>query len=335
MTISASLYTYRRSASAMPSLFPCHPCESETVSTTANGRTIGFAACALASSFWGCGFFFGKIALAEMGVGSMVFYRFMFATIGLLPLLFTHRPNFTAAEWRKLLLATFLGVPLQFLVQFTGLSLTTVSHASLMVGTMPVILAIGAVVFMHERLGLLGWMALVFSTCGAALIALGGHHNKAAGGPSLTGDLLVVVSLMIALGWILLNKSLLQRHSAIVVTAYGTAAGTLMLSIVVPIAYGLPPVHGVSPKAWAALAASGILCTATTTLLWNWGMTKVPASQAGVLLNMEPLMGSLLGVLVLHEFLGALAYVGGAMIVGAAVVLTAQSPAPPADPALV
>ena len=30
-------------------------------------------------------------------------------------------------------------------------------------------------------------------------------------------------------------------------------------------------------------------------------MTKVPASQAGVLLNMEPLIGSLLGVFVLHE----------------------------------
>jgi drug/metabolite transporter (DMT)-like permease len=285
--------------------------------------------------FWGCGFFFGKIALAEMGVGSMVFYRFMFATIGLLPLLFTHRPNFTAAEWRTLLLATFLGVPAQFLVQFTGLSMTTVSHASLMVGTMPVILAIGAVVFMRERLSRLGWAALVFSTCGAALIALGGHHNKAAGGPSLSGDLLVVLSLAIALGWILLNKSLLRRHSAIVVTAYGLVAGTLMLAIVVPIAYGVPPVHGVSLKAWAALAASGILCTATTTLLWNWGMTKVPASQAGVLLNMEPLMGSLLGVLVLHESLGALAYVGGAMIVGAAITLTTQSPAPQPDPALV
>jgi len=60
-----------------------------------------------------------------------------------------------------------------------------------------------------------------------------------------------------------------------------------------------------------ALAASGILCTATTTLLWNWGMTQVPASQAGVLLNMEPLMGSLLGVLVLHERLGGLRTLGG------------------------
>jgi len=301
-------------------------------------RTLGFLAAALASSFWGCGFFFGKIALAEMGVGSMVLYRFLFATLALLPLLLTHRPHFTASEWRTLLLATFLGVPLQFLVQFTGLAHTTVSHASLMVGTMPVILAVGATLFKisgkKERLHLLGWIALVVSTTGAALIA-SAHNSKSLGGPTLTGDLLVVLSLIIALGWILLNKSLLARHNAIVVTAYGIASGTLMLCVVVPLAYGLPPIHGISLKAWAALAASGLLCTATTTLLWNWGMTQVPASQAGILLNMEPLIGSLLGVLILHDQLGVLAYIGGAMILAAAITLTTQNPTQPADPALV
>ena len=290
-------------------------------------RTLGFLACALASSLWGCGFYFGKIALAEMNVGAMVFYRFLFAGIVLLPLLFTHRAEFTAREWRTLLLASFLGVPLQFLLQFRGLSLTTVSHASLMVGTMPVILALGAVLFAHERLDALGWAALAASTVGAALIALGAHHNASANGPTLAGDLLVVVSLAIALFWILLNKSLMERHSHIVVTAYGVLAGTVMLAVWVPLTVGAPPLHGVSIKAWAALAASGILCTATTTLLWNWGMTQVPASQAGVLLNMEPLIGSLLGVFLLREHLGALAWLGGGLILTAAFTLTTRAPA--------
>lgn len=302
---------------------------------TPSRRSLGFAACALASAFWGCGFFFGKIALAEMNVGSMVLYRFLFATLGLLPLLATHRPGLNAAEWRILLVGSFLGVPLQFLLQFKGLSLTTVSHASLMVGTMPVILAVGATMFAHERLHALGWVTLLVSTAGAALIALGGTHHATAGGPSLTGDLLVVVSMFIALFWILANKSLMGRHSAIVITAYGLLSGTLMLIAYVPFAYGLPPVRGVSWQAWAALAASGILCTATTTLLWNWGMTQVPASQAGVLLNMEPLLGSVLGVLILHEHLGVWAYAGGAMILGAALTLTTRNSEASADPALV
>jgi drug/metabolite transporter (DMT)-like permease len=68
-----------------------------------------------------------------------------------------------------------------------------------------------------------------------------------------------------------------------------------------------------------------VLCTATTTLLWNWGMTQVPASQAGVLLNMEPLIGSLLGVFVLGERLGPSAWVGGGLILASAVTLTTRS----------
>ena len=287
-------------------------------------RTLGFAACALASSFWGCGFFFGKIALAEMNVGAMVFYRFFFAALALLPVLFTHRPTFNVQEWRTLLIASCLGIPLQFLLQFYGLSLTTVSHASLMVGTMPVFLAVGAAVFAHERMDGVGWIAVAGSTMGAGLIAAGAHHSGA-GQATLAGDLLVVVSLAIALGWILLNKSLMEKHSAIVVTAYGTFAGTLMLGLVVPIFWGIPPVHGISGKAWAASAAAGILCTATTTFLWNWGLTQVPASQAGILLNMEPLIGSLLGVLVLGEVLGPSAWAGGLLILVAAVTLTLHS----------
>jgi drug/metabolite transporter (DMT)-like permease len=298
------------------------------VSSHANHRALGFLAAFLASCFWGCGFFFGKIALAEMSVGAMVFYRFAFALIGLLPLLLAHRPRFNAAEWRMLLFASFMGVPLQFILQFKGLSLTTVSHAALMVGTMPVILAVGATVFAKERLSKLGWAALAVSTTGAALIALGGTHHAIAGGPTLAGDLLVVASLFIALFWILFNQRLMQRHNHLVVTAYGIALGTAMLALYVPFAYGPPPIHGISLKAWAALAASGLLCTATTTLFWNWGMTQVPASQAGVLLNMEPLIGSLLGVFLLREHLGPLAWIGGAMILIAAITLTTRSNAP-------
>jgi drug/metabolite transporter (DMT)-like permease len=290
----------------------------------AKRRALGFAACAVASCFWGCGFFFGKIALEEMNSSFMVLYRFLFAMPVLLPFLITHRPGLNRREWGWLVLASFLGVPLQFLIQFYALSITTVSHAALMVGTMPVILAVGAAVWAHERMDRVGWMALAGSTCGAALIALGGG-GQAKGGATLAGDLLVVVSMLIALFWILINKKLVESHSPVVVTTYGLGIGTLILLVWVPLRYGMPPVAGVSLKAWLALAGSGVLCTAATTLLWNWGMTQVPASQAGALLNMEPLIGSLLGVFVLGESLGPSAWVGGGLILASAVTLTTRS----------
>ncbi len=297
-------------------------CDSGKMLRAAKVNSLGFLACAGAGALWGTGFYFGKIALREMSVGQMVLYRFLFASVPAIPVAIRERSPWPRRDWTILLLAAFFGIPLQFLLQFKGLSLTTLAHASLMIGTMPVILAAAAALFLGERLDWTGWCALAGSTCGACLIALGG---RAGPGASLLGDVLVVLSLVIALAWILGNKNLMQRHSALAVSSRSLLVGTVMMAVWVCLQYGRPPVHGISTEAWLALAASGVLCTATTTLLWNWGMTQVPASQAGVFLNLEPLMGSLLGVSVLHERLGPAAWMGGAMILVAATVLTTRS----------
>ncbi len=136
------------------------------------GNAIPTVALKTAGCLWGTGFYFGKLALAEMPVASMVLFRFGFASAGLLPVIFYERPRFDGREWNWVFTASVLGVPVQYLMQFKGLSLTTVSHASLMVGTLPMLLAIAAVLFAGERLHFGGWLALASSTFGAGLIAL-------------------------------------------------------------------------------------------------------------------------------------------------------------------
>ncbi|HVT99059.1 MAG TPA: EamA family transporter [Acidobacteriaceae bacterium] len=284
------------------------------------GHGIGYLACALAGCCWGMGFFFGKIAFTRLGVGHYVLYRFVFACLGLLPIV--EAPKFSAREWRLLLIGAFLGVPFQFMVQFAGLRLTTVSHAALMVGTMPVILAVGATIFAHERLDLKGWIALLGSTAGIALIVLSAGHGAIRGG-SIRGDLLVVLSLVIALGWVLINQRLMVLgRSPLAVSSWTLLTGSAMLFPWVILQDGLPPVRGLGWHVWFAVTASGLLCTSAATLLWNWGMHRVPASRAGVFLNIEPALGSILGVVVLGEHLGPGAYAGGALIIAAVVVLT-------------
>lgn len=290
---------------------------------TSTSRPLGFLACAAAGSLWGTGFFFGKIALREMSVGHMVLYRFLFAMPVALPMALRRLTPWARRDWTVLAVSAFVGIPLQFLVQFQGLSLTTVAHASLMVGTLPVVLAAAAAIFLQERLDAVGWMALATSTVGACLITLAGDGG---GGASLLGDSLVVASLLIAIVWILGNKELMKRHRSLAVSSRSLVTGTVMLAAWVCLRDGLPPVRSVSPHAWAALAASGLLCTASTTALWNWGMTQVPASQAGVFLNLEPVIGSALGVWAFGEVLGPAAWAGGVLIVGSALLLTVRDP---------
>jgi drug/metabolite transporter (DMT)-like permease len=134
----------------------------------------------------------------------------------------------------------------------------------------------------------------------------------------------------------------MQTHSPSVVTAYTILSGTLMLAVcalgswlLTPLTHAnvtpFPFAH-VSLTAWVALAISGLLCTATTTLLWNWGIHHVPASRAGVFLNIEPALGSWLGVQLLGEHLGPYAWAGGGLILAAAVALTTRGREP--EPAI-
>ena len=68
-----------------------------------------------------------------------------------------------------------------------------------MVGTLPMLLAVAAMVFSGERLRLGGWLALVASTVGARLIALSSKRGSATTHATVEGDLLVVLSMFAAI----------------------------------------------------------------------------------------------------------------------------------------
>jgi drug/metabolite transporter (DMT)-like permease len=277
---------------------------------------------AAAGTLWGTGFLFAKIAFAEMTVFENVLFRFLFASIVLAPVLFRRVGKFARKDFWLLLLASVVGVPVQFLVQFKGLELTTVSHASLMVGTLPMLVALSSVLFLKEHLRWLEWTALVFSAFGVVLIAV---SKGSAQGPqaSAKGDVLVLVSMLAAVVMILITKRLMHEYDSLCVTASMLIMGTLIL-VVCFVATQPVRLH-FSRRAWLAVAAQGTLATAIAYICWNWGLARVPASRAGVFLNLEPLVGPLLGVWILHEALGSLTILGGGMIIAAAVYFSTRN----------
>jgi drug/metabolite transporter (DMT)-like permease len=295
--------------------------EGLATDTAARGRVLrANASLALAGCLWGTGFLFGKIDFREMSVSENANFRFLFACIPLLPIALRRTAFCRNRNWRDIglfLAATVIGIPVQFLMQFKGLELTSVSHASLIVGTLPVMIAIASVLFLHERLSRLEWEVLLFSPIGALLIALSSKDSTRAGGPTFAGDMLVVLSMAAAAIMILLSKGLVEKYDSIEITAWMIVIGTALL---LAWAQAASPLRfHFSRGAWEAATAQGLLATAGAYLAWNWGLARVPASRAGVFLNLEPLVGTCLGVTILHETLRWMAVLGGAMIIGPAI----------------
>ena len=280
-----------------------------------------YAALSIAGCLWGTGFYFGKIALTELDVPHMLLYRLVLACVGFLPVLAVRGMVNRRRHWPLVWTAAVLGIPCLFLLQFEGLARTTVAHASLMVGTAPVLLGIGAALIGGERVDGRRWALLMTSAAGAALILLGNRGPvTGASAATVLGDMLVLVSLLAGVVWVLLNKRLMRDYPSSTVSATVFLAGTALLAIWVLAVEGVPPTD-LSMRVWAALAAQGFLATTMASLLWNWGVARVPTAQAGVFLNFEPVVGALLGVTLLDERLGWTALAGGVLIVGAAVAV--------------
>ena len=279
-------------------------------------HALAVGACAAAGCLWGTGFFFGKIALTEMTVAENVAFRLITGAVILLPIAL-RGSWYRGKDLLILLTAAVIGVPVQFLVQFYGLQLTTVSHASLIVGTIPILLAVSSAAILKERLHVLEWGAIVLSAIGAFLIARHAGVNGPGPHSSLRGDLLVFASMFAAVVNILCTKHLIGRNGALHVTSTAIVLGTILL--IVWVEWREPVRFHFSSAVWAAALEQGLLATAGAYLLWTWGLKHMLASRASVFLNLEPVVGTALGVSLLGERLGATAVLGGICIVSAAV----------------
>jgi drug/metabolite transporter (DMT)-like permease len=286
---------------------------------------VAFAALALAGTIWGASFVIGKIALQELSVPHLMLYRFVFASLGFMPLLIHQRAGLERKDWRIVVIAAVVGVPIQFLMQFSGLARTTASHAALMIGTAPVLVAIAAFIFLRERLRPIAWIALIASTIGVAMIVLqgGAPPTSDTPHPTLIGDALVLASMFAAVVWILVSKQLMEHHSPVAVSGVITITGTIALAIWVLGHDGLPPTH-LATNTWLAIGALGLVATTLSTVLWNWGLAHTDAGKAGAFINLEPVIGAALGVWLLHESLATSAIIGGVLIVGGALVVGLQ-----------
>ena len=285
--------------------------------------SLAFTALALAGLIWGASFVLGKIALRELSVPHLMLYRFGFASAGFAPLLLRSRPRLPPRDWAIIAVVGLVGVPVQFLAQFEGLARTTASHAALMIGAAPVLAAAAAYVALRERLSRLVWVALAVSTIGVVCVILGVDDGGvgSAAGPTLAGDLLVFASMFAAVVWILASKRLMTRYSAVVVSGLITVAGTILLALWVLVRDGLPPVS-LGQSTWLAILALGLVATTCATVFWNWGLSHTDVGKAGAFINLEPVVGAVLGVVVLHETLGPMAVIGGVLIIAGAMVVS-------------
>jgi O-acetylserine/cysteine efflux transporter len=193
-------------------------------------------------------------------------------------------------------------------LQNTGIERTSVSHAALIVGAVPVLVAAFAAVLGRGSGSRLTWAGSLLALTGVGLVAGGGGA-----GTALAGDLLVLLSVTISAAFIVVQPTLLAGRDPAAVTAVQLGAGGLAALPLAIVLEGAPPAPANADTVVAVLA---LALTGTMLAFWlfAWAQARVPAELAGAFVNLEPLVGALTGAVVFHDVVGPAQVVGGVAI---------------------
>jgi O-acetylserine/cysteine efflux transporter len=271
-------------------------------------RRHAVAALIAAGLLWGTTVPLSKLALEWLSPGWLTVVRFGLAAAVLLAA--ARRRGLGRAFTPAVLAAGALGYGGSVLLQNAGISRTSVTHAALLIGAVPVLVAIIAAVWHRTVARPVAWSGFALSLGGVALVTAGGGG----GGATLAGDGLVLASLILSATVTVAQGRLLTGRDPVAVTAVqflGAALGALPVAVLTEGAPAVP--GGAGPVlAVAALTAGGTLLPFT---LFAFGQSRVSAEVAGAFLNFEPLVGAIAGAVAFGDPVGSAQVGGGAAIV--------------------
>jgi len=294
-----------------------------------NSRRNAVAALIAAGLLWGTTVPLSKLALQWLAPGWLTAVRFGLAAAVLLPVARRRggaaMPGTRAAQ-AKILATGAAGYGGTIIVQNAGIARTSVTHAALLIGAVPVLVAVIAALWHREVARPVAWLGYAISLGGVGLVTAGGGG----GGATAHGDVLIMVSLVMCAAFTVAQGRMLRGRDPIAVTAVQFLGAALGAVAVTAATEGVPAGPGGPGPVLAVvvLAAAGTLAPFT---LFAYGQSRVPAQIAGAFLNLEPLVGAIAGVVFFSDPAGPKQLAGGLAVV-AGIALSTLIPHPPSGP---
>ena len=189
--------------------------------------SLPILACLGAVLFWGGSFSAMKSAVEVLGPWGLMWSRMAIALAVLLPFAVKLWPkSYVKGDWKLLFPVVLFQPCLYFLCESNALRFTTSSQAGIVASLVPLLVALGARIFLQETLSKRMLTGLLVSVSGLVWMTLAGKSSEHASNP-LLGNLLEVGAMVSATGYILLVKKLTERYSPWTLTALQTLGGAI------------------------------------------------------------------------------------------------------------
>ena len=266
----------------------------------------------LAVVLWSTTFVIMKESLGSISPALLVLIRFAIAS-AVVYMLFRQRIAFS---WRNLLKGLAIGIPeyIGFMLQVTGLTMTTASKSAFITGLCVVVAPLLSFLFLRENRSWKVVLALILAVDGLWIISFG--FTLRVGGMGM-GDFLTLLSALAFSVQVLMIHLFSDRDSF-----YATTFFQLLAVALCSLIYALATKQtlAVNPVSWPSLLYLAIFTTVITLLLQNRFQHDVTVAQASVIYSLEPVFATLLAVLFIGEQMGPAILVAGVLMFAASAI---------------
>ena len=221
---------------------------------------------------------------------------------------------FCRATWKPGLLAGTL-FALEFYFIAEGLRFTTASHLVVFLYTTPIFTALlMSWLVPEERLSKLQWAGVALAFMGLVITFLWGESEAENAPNILWGDILgILAALSWALTTVVIKQSNLSKAPSMQILFYQVLVGFVLLSFIAV------QTQQLDYKLTTALTLNLVFQIVVVGLIsftaWLWLLKRYVASQLSIFTFLTPVLGVVLGIVLLHEPLQASFVVGASMVV--------------------
>jgi drug/metabolite transporter (DMT)-like permease len=270
----------------------------------------GWAACVALGIIWGLPYFFIKIAVQEVSPFVLAFSRVLLATLILLPIAWRRGALRSLAKHKAAIVAFGL---IEFAIPFSLISLGERWISSSVTGILMAMVPLSIVLIqrffgIREALGPWRIAGLAIGFIGVAALLGTGPVSGVFGWAGVV--CMVVSTICYAVGPLIIQRHLRDLDSiGPLAASLGVASCILLIPAALEFPSRLP-----SANALMSIAVLGVVCTSVAMLLMFYLVNHAGASRASVITYINPVVATVLGVLVLDEHLGIGGFVAFAVI---------------------
>lgn len=283
--------------------------------TNNNRHMLPFASLVLAMILWASSFVALKMAFRGYHPMQVIFGRMFIASLCFLVFI----PAFRKIKWRRqdlkyLMIMAVCEPCLYFIFEAKALELTSASQAGMITAMLPLLVAILAWRLLKEQISRQTLAGFVLAIIGAAWLGLASDTSNNAPNP-LLGNFYEFLAMVCAAGYTVALKHLSDNYPPLFLTAFQAFLGSLFFFpfLLLP-DVGFPA--ELAPTPFLAVLYLGTFITFGAYACYNFGVSRVPASQAAGFVNLIPVFSVLLGMLILGDRLNLQQWVACGLVFG-------------------